>query len=419
MAHPPAAAIVHPVSQAGSDPAKWGRVDPDGTVYLCTADGERAVGSWQAGAPDEGLAHFARRFDDLLTEAELLSTRLSSGGGDPKQTMHSARQLRDSLSTAAVVGDVPGLAAHLDALIGRANEVLNEARLARDAVKAKAIVRKEELAAEAEQLANETTQWKQAGDRFKSILDEWRAIKGIDRKTDEQLWKRFSKARDGFNRRRGSHFADLDRQRSTAKTRKEELVVEAESLANSTDWGPTASRYKQLMADWKAAGRAQKDADDTLWQRFRTAQEHFFSRRSATFAERDAEFADNAARKEQLLVEAQRIDTANPDAARATLRSIQDRWEAAGKVPKERIRELEDRLRAAEDKLRTELDRRWRRSDPELDARVAQFRERVAQFENQAAKAHAAGDARRAKQAEDQATQWREWLATAEKAVQR
>jgi hypothetical protein len=394
-------------------------VDADGTVYLVTGDAERAIGNWQAGEPAEGLAHFARRFDDLLTEAELLHARLAGGGADPKHTLTSAKHLKESLAEAAVVGDVAGLSAHLDDLVRRAEEVLSGARVARDAARAAAVARKEELSAEAEKLAEDTTQWKQAGDRFKAILDEWRTIRGIDRKTDEQLWKRFSRARDSFNRRRGSHFADLDRQRAAAKTRKEELVAEAEQLSESTDWGPTAGRYKQLMIDWKAAGRAQKDADDALWQRFRAAQELFFSRRSSVFSERDAEFGANAARKEQLLAEAERIDTGNPDAARSALRSIHDRWEEAGKVPRERIRELEDRLKAVEDRIRGELDKRWRRTDPEVDARVAQFRERVAQFEAQAAKARAAGDARRAEQAEGQAEQWREWLATAEKAVQR
>jgi hypothetical protein len=414
----PVTAVVHPISPAGQQPRRWGRVDEHGTVYLRTAEGERVVGDWQAGEPDEGLAHFARRFDDLLTEVELLTTRLTTGGADPRHTLQSARQLRETLPEAAVVGDVDGLCAHLDGLMTQAEEALEGARSAREANRAQAVSRKEELAEEAERMAADTTQWKQAGDRFKAILEEWRTIKGIDRKTDEQLWKRFSRARDAFNRRRGSHFADLDRQRSAAKVRKQELVTEAESLSESTDWGPTATRYKQLMADWKAAGRAQKDADDALWQRFRAAQEAFFTRRGATFAERDAEFAANAERKEQLLTEAEKIDTSNPDTARAALRSVQERWEAAGKVPRERIRELEDRLRAVEEKLRGELDRRWRRGDPEHDARVDQFRERVAQFENQAAKARAAGDTRRAEQAEGQAEQWREWLATAEKAVQ-
>jgi hypothetical protein len=410
---------VHPVIPASHNPSRWGRVDQDGTVYLRTDDGERAIGSWQAGEPDEGLAHFARRFDDLLTEAELLSSRLATGGGEPKHTLSSARQLREGLAEAAVIGDVAGLIAHLAALEASAAEAVDGARSAREASRALAIERKEALLAEAEQLATETTQWKQAGDRFKAILEEWRTIRGIDRKTDEQLWKRFSRARDGFNRRRGSHFADLDRQRAAARSRKEELVAEAETLAESSEWGTTASRYKQLMSEWKAAGRAQKDADDVLWHRFRAAQEAFFSRRGAVFAERDAEFTGNASRKEKLVAEAEQIDVSNPDAARAALRTIHDRWEEVGKVPRERIRDLEDRLRAAEDRIRTELDRKWRRSDPEQDARVAQFRERVQQFENQAAKARAAGDTRRAEQAEGQAEQWREWLATAEKAVQR
>ncbi len=414
-----AAAIVHPVPPAGTDPSRWGRVADDGTVYLRTPEGERVVGSWQAGAPAEGLAHFARRFDDLLTEVELLSSRLAAGSGDAKHTLSSARQLRDGLADAAVVGDVAGLSRHLDALVGRAEEAISGEKEAREASRAKAVERKERLAAEAEDLAANTTQWKHAGDRFKAILEEWRTIRGIDRKADEQLWKRFSRARDAFNRRRGSHFAELDRQRAASKARKEELVTEAEGLSESTEWGATAARYKQLMADWKAAGRAQKDADDALWQRFRAAQEAFFSHRSSVFSERDAEFAANAARKEQLLAEAAQVDTSNPDSARAALRSIHERWEAAGKVPRERIRELEERMRAAEDRIRGDLDRRWRRSDPEADARVAQFRDRVQQFEAQAAKARAAGDTRRAEQAEGQAEQWREWLATAEKAVQR
>ena len=69
-----------------SDPSKFGRVDDDGTAWVKTADGERQVGSWQAGDAAEGLAHFGRRFDDLATEVALLEARLSSGAGDAKKT---------------------------------------------------------------------------------------------------------------------------------------------------------------------------------------------------------------------------------------------------------------------------------------------------------------------------------------------
>ena len=87
----------------------------------------------------------------------------------------------------------------------------------RDEHRAAQTARKEALAAEAEDLAANSTQWKAAGDRLREILDEWRTITGLDRKTDDALWKRYSAARETFNRRRGSHFAELDRERAGAR----------------------------------------------------------------------------------------------------------------------------------------------------------------------------------------------------------
>jgi hypothetical protein len=405
------------VVPALTDPSRWGRVDAAGTVYLRTGSGEREVGSWQAGDPAEGLAHYARRFDDILTEVQLLESRLKSGAGDPKQAMNSARTILDSLAGAAVVGDLDGLTAKVHHLISQADVGMARAKQAKEAAKAEAIAHKTALAEEAERIAAESTQWKVAGDQLRALLEEWKTIRGIDRKTDELLWKRFSKARDAFNRRRGSHFADLDRQRAGAKGRKQEIVTEAERLAGSTDWVATAARYKELMNEWKAAGRAPKDVDDALWQQFRAAQDKFFSHRSATFDERDAEFVTNARRKEELLAEAEKIDTSNLNAAKSALSKMQERWEQIGKVPRERIRELEGRLRAVEERIRNAADSQWRRADPEAEARVAQFRDRVSQFETQAVKARAAGDEKRARKADEQAAQWREWLAAAEKAL--
>lgn len=406
------------VEAASRDPRRWGRMDTAGTVYVRTADGERAVGSWQAGPPDEGLAHYARLFDDLLTEAELAETRLASGAGDPKQALHRVRTLREELAQPTVLGDLAGLAALLDHLQHTAEQAAADAKAAREHARTAAISRKEALAQEAEQIAAEPTQWKASGDRLRAILDEWKTIKGIDRKTDDALWRRFSRARDAFNRRRGAHFAELDRQRAVARERKDELVAQAEELADSTDWGPTAGRYRELMAEWKSVGRAPKDADEALWQRFRAAQDRFFRRRSEALSERDAEFSENARAKEALLAEADRIDpAADLEAARAQLRDIQRRWEAAGKVPRERVKELEGRLRAVQERVRTAADAQWRRTDPEAQARVEQFRDRVEQLEEQAEKARSAGDARRERRAQEEAAQWREWLAAAERAL--
>lgn len=407
----------HPVVPTTSDPSAWGRVDDDGTAWVKTADGDRQVGSWQAGDAAEGLAHFGRRFDDLATEVALLEARLAAGA-DARKTKAAAVALAESLPTASVIGDIDGLTKRLAAIAEHSEEAAAHAKEEKDKARHEHTERKETLCAEAEKIAAESTQWKAAGDRLREILDEWKSIRGVDRKVDDALWKRYSKAREAFNRRRGAHFAELDRERASAKTRKEELCVRAEELSGSTDWVGTAGIFRDLLAEWKAAGRAPREADEALWRRFKSAQDVFFAARNAAVTERDAEFDTNAAAKEELLQAYEHIDPANGlEAARAALRELQDKWDALGKVPRERMQELEGKLRTIEKRVRDAVDAQWRRTDPEAMARAAQFRERVAQFEEQAAKAQAAGKARDAEKALEQAKQWREWAEAAEGAV--
>jgi hypothetical protein len=192
------------------------------------------------------------------------------------------------------------------------------------------------------------------------------------------------------------------------------LCVRAEALSGSTDWGATSAAFRDLLTEWKSVGRASKDVDDALWRRFKAAQDTFFSARNSVTAERDAEFAANADAKEALLLEAERIDTADADAARAALRQITDKWDEIGKVPRDRT-DLERRLRAVEKKVRDAADAG--RTDPEAQARAEQFRVRAEQFEKQAAKAEAAGKTKDAESARASAAQWRQWAETAAEAV--
>ncbi|MCZ7376154.1 DUF349 domain-containing protein [Micromonospora chokoriensis] len=400
-----------------SDWTAFGRVDADGTVYVKTTEGERVVGSWQAGAPEEGLAHFARRFADLVTEVDLTEARLKSGAADAGHSLSTIRRIRTTLPEANVVGDIDALTARLDKLATLAEEKAGEARAARDAARGEALARKTALVEEAEKLAAESTGWKTAGDRLKEILDEWKTIRGVDKKADGELWKRFAAARDGFTRRRGAHFASLDSQRKQAQTAKEELVAQAEKLQESTDWAATANQLKDLMTQWKAAPRASKEAEQKLWERFRGAQDAFFSRRSEVFSARDNEQRGNLERKQALLAEAEALDIdADPKGAQAKLREIQAQWHEAGRVPREAAAGLERRLRAIDDKVRDVMDSAWRRTTKEDNPLLAQMRAQVAEAEDRLARAQSAGDARRIKEAEQALASKRQFLQLAEQA---
>ncbi len=276
------------MSPNGETSNPYGRVADDGTVYLVTPDGERAVGSWQAGSPSEGLAHYTRRYDDLVTDVDLLERRLHSKAAAPQKTLESARKIQQSLPEAAVVGDIAALEVRLATVIGQAKGAALAASDVKKAARQAALEAKEELVARAEQLAGSTA-WKQTGEQFAQLLAQWKAAPIIDRTADKALWKRYAAARDEFNKRRGAHFSTLDTTRKAALARKVELIDAAELLADSTQWQATAGKLKELMAEWKELPRLAKSGEEQLWNRFRAAQDRFFAHRSAAFSQADSE----------------------------------------------------------------------------------------------------------------------------------
>lgn len=390
--------------------SEWGRIDDAGTVYVKTADGERVVGSWQAGDPEAGIAYYVRKFEDLQAEVDLLVNRLASGHGDAKTTKSQAMSLHASLPNAAGIGDFASLDKALIELITKADAKIGEQAEARAQSRQQAIAAKEALIVEAEQIAESSTQWKAGGDRLRTIVDEWKLIKGIDRKTDDALWKRFAAARDAFGKRRGSHFAHLDTEREAARAIKEDLVRQAEELAGSENWRETAAALKDLMGKWKAAPRANRGTEDALWKRFRAAQDAFFEHRSGVFAERDAEQAQNLKEKESVIAEAAALDISNPRQAQVALRDLQERLESIGHVPRDAMRRTEERMRAAEQRVRDAVEAEWRRGSADANPFLAQLRERLTEAEGKLARAKASGDSARIAKAEAEVAQRRALL---------
>lgn len=417
---PAAHAPVPVAAPPKNDPSKFGRIDDTGAVFVTTSAGEREIGSWQAGTIEEGLEHFGTRFDDLATEVELFESRLKAHPEEAGKIRKRAEQIKTSLPDAAVIGDLDALDERLSAVLDHTEKAGKQAQADKERRRADAIAAKEKLLVEAEDIAENSEEWKAAGNRLRAILEEWKTIRGIDRETDDVLWKRYSTARDSFDRRRGSHFADLDRQRLEAKKKKEDLIVRAEAMQNSTEWGETARAYRDLMKEWKASGRAPRDVDDKLWAQFRAAQDHFFDARNAVNEERDREYVVNAEAKDALLAdyEAQIAPEKNLSGARAKLSELQDKWEEIGYVPRDRVREYEDKISAVEKRVADAEQSQWRRADPEAQAMVDQFASKVEDFTAQAEAAEKAGKSSKAEQLRGQAQQWQEWADTARKTLE-
>jgi Domain of Unknown Function (DUF349) len=400
----------------------WGRVADDGTVYVRTAEGERAVGSWQAGSPDEALAFFERKFAALETEVSLLEQRMATTDLSAAHAQATITRLLAAVADAHAVGDLDGLRGRLEAMTGLVDHRREEHKAAREQARMQAQETKERIVAEAEQIAAEATHWKISGERMRQLLEEWKAAPRGDRATETALWKRLSAARNAFTKRRRAYFAGLEEEREGAKVRKEKLATEAEALASSTDWGPTASAFRELMRSWKEAGRADRASEEELWTRFKASQDTFFQARAQVLHAKDAELREHASVKMRLLAEAEKlVPVTDPHAARSALRAIQERWEQAGSAPRDSHERLESGLRRVEDAVRKAEDTQWRRSNPEALSRargtVEQIRSAITQLEGQLSRAQANGDTTAQQRAEEAIAARRSWLEEAERTL--
>lgn len=408
-----------------SDSARFGRVDDEGKVFVQEGAEWREVGSFPGATPDEALQYFARKYDELYATVDLLFQRMQTPEVTVKELQDGLNTVHEAMVEPNVVGDLAALAALLtqveDGLAAK-----REAETARrKAAKAAAQAEREVLVNEAETIAatpENKVQWKQSSARMRELLDEWkshqRSAARLDKDTEHALWQRFSKARNGFDKMRRAHFAQLEETRGAAKKAKEDLVAEAEKLAASTDWGPTASAFKRLMDRWRQAGRASRQDDDALWAKFKAAQDSFFDSKDRVAAEEDESYRANLEVKEALLVEAEKIlPVKDIDRAKAQLRTIQDKWDKAGKVPRADIDRTEKAMRRIENAVRDAEESKWSKSNPEVVARASsmatQLEASVAKIEEDLAEAKAKGREKKVAELTAKLEAQQQWLAQA------
>lgn len=408
------------------DPSKFGHVGDDGTVYVHTSQGDKAVGSYPGKSAEEALAYFVRKFEALASEVALTAARITSGAMVPDDAYEAVKKLRQQVRELNGVGDLDALAAsveQIEPLIEGHREKFEAKKEAEAAAKAarraQVLVEKEKIVVEAESLAL-SENWKATGERLKTLLDEWKSAPRLDKKTDGELWKRFSASRNKFDKRRRTHFAALEATASVVSAAKNAIVEEAEKLATSTDWVATARRFKTLMDSWKAAGRGKPKDDAKLWSRFKAAQDAFFSAKNADLEKREVSMAANLEKREALLPKIEALlPFTDVKTVKNEFKELMREWEKIGITAREKRAALEARVLAVESAIKAAEAELWRKSDPAAKARavevVAQLTSAIENYEATAAKARAAGNEKKAKEALESAEARRVWLAEAQK----
>ncbi|XKH53981.1 DUF349 domain-containing protein [Citricoccus nitrophenolicus] len=411
------------------DAAKFAKVSDDGHVILIDGAEEHPVGQFPDGTKDEALAYFSRKYDEVVSQVMLLEQRVATGApaGEIQKTLG---HLRQTIGERGMVGDMPALRARVEALQTRLDDLKLAEKLALEKAQAEQLATREAIVAEAEELAAkdpQQVQWKQASARMAELFESWKAAQKtgprLGKSVEDGLWKRFRTARTTHDKHRRAFFSQLDATNSKAKSAKEKLIARAEDLSTSTDWGPTAGAYRDLMDEWKAAPRASRKEDDALWARFRAAQDVFFNARKATNDEIDKEYGENLKVKEQILAEGQKLlPVKDVKAARKVLNDLRGRWEDAGRVPRKDVTRMESAFRKLEEGLKSAEDDHWRETNPETKARtnsaLTQLEDKVAELEDDLTKAQSKGDAKAIAKAQEALDARKMWLETLQKSAQ-
>jgi len=404
----------------GSDEATtWGRVDESGTVYVRYEDSERVVGEYPDATPDEALAYFARKYADLEGQVKIAEQRIGTGAS-ANDVARSVEHLRGQIAEARVVGDVKSLEDRVAALTEQVGSLTAEQAQQAQAALDEALAYRAALVDEAEALAAvdpARAQWKQVTAQLDDVFARWQQHQHdgprIPKNEANELWKRFRTARSTVDQHRRAFYSELDTQHRDARARKQELVQQAEALApRGSDAIPA---YRQLLDEWKGAGRAGKRHDDALWARFKAAGDVLFEQRHAEASAESDEYSGNLEAKLALLTEAEPIlQMQDRAAARKALTDVQRRWDEVGRVPRGDVRRIEDRIRAVEDHVRKLEDQHWKASDPERKARqtglASQLEDAIGKLESELAEAQASGDARKIKDAQEALDARKIWL---------
>jgi hypothetical protein len=383
---------------------EYGRVDNENNVFVIDNGAERKVGQYPGVTEAEAFAYFERKFQELEANVRILEQRVKNNA-DPASIATAAEKLTKDLAEPTAVGNVQELRQRVLAITPDIEKMRAEKTEANQKAAEAALKLRSEIAEKAKTLADKDpkkTQWKVASTEMSELFDAWQAAQKsgpkVPRKDADAIWKVFSQARTKFEANKRAFFAELTVVTKAARAKKSELAAKAEALvAKGAD---AASDYRKLLDEWKLSGRSQGKQDDALWERFKAAGDAIYALRKDTIAKEQVEYSANYETKLALIAEAEKLDPSKDLAeAKKQLLSIQQRYEKAGKVPKDKIRETDDRMRTVEKKFKDLEQEHWRKSDPAAIERtsgmLSQLEDSISTIEKDLAEATAAKDSKK------------------------
>jgi len=166
------------------------------------------------------------------------------------------------------------------------------------------LVKKKELITEVESFlgfsSDRITEWNSKTKEILELQKKWEAIGGVPREKAKEINRGFWNTFKKFFSHKNQFFKELEGKREENLARKQELILQAEELKESTDWDSAAQKLKNLQGEWKEIGPVPEKVRKEVYAKFKEACDHFFNRRRDQNKEKFKEYDDNLALKVQI-----------------------------------------------------------------------------------------------------------------------
>ena len=198
---------------------------------------------------------------------------------------------------------------------------------------------KTKLCEAAEKLANEPDVIS-AFHQLQELHQQYREAGPVAKDLREEIWGRFKAASTVINKRHQQHFEDLRSKEEENLERKTALCEKVEAIAKeenktAADWDRHTREIIAVQQEWKTIGFAPQKMNVKIFERFRAACDDFFVRKTQFFKEMKSRFAENAAKKRELVEQAKALqDSTDWKATAEKLTALQKEWKTIGMVPK-------------------------------------------------------------------------------------
>lgn len=194
--------------------------------------------------------------------------------------------------------------------------------------------------------------WQKLGSELDQLFEDWKKIGPVPTSLNEETWNRFQTARNSYYTERKVFFKELQSNKKDNLKLKLELCEKAETLKDASEFNKTAEKLQKLQDEWKKIGPVPEEQNELIWKRFRSAFDHFYSRRNQWFDERKNQ-ESGAVQARELLIKNLELTIAQGDKSLTfnDLKQIQADWNNSGFVSGKKFHALNTKFQNLIDPL--------------------------------------------------------------------